>query len=83
MMELDNIVEGQPVLDSSWTTWRERKMDEVLATQFAGRIAEGDPPGRWPGIPEPVEGEKKRKKGKRGNQKTNAHLRSSPANSNR
>ena len=52
------------VLDSSWTTWRESKMDEVLASQFAGRIAEGDPPGRWPGIPEPVDGAKKRKKGR-------------------
>lgn len=52
------------VLDSSWTTWRETKMDEILASQFAGRIAEGDPPSRWPGIPEPVAGQKKRRKGR-------------------
>jgi tRNA pseudouridine38/39 synthase len=35
------------VLDSSWTTWRERKIDEVLAAQLAGRIAGADPPEVW------------------------------------
>ncbi|PKS09748.1 hypothetical protein jhhlp_004369 [Lomentospora prolificans] len=35
------------VLDSAWTTWRERQIDEILSAQLAGRIAEGDAPERW------------------------------------
>lgn len=55
------------VLDSAWTTWRERKMDEILAAQLAGRIADGDSPDAWPGVPEPLtEGQPaaKKKKGR-------------------
>lgn len=53
------------VLDSAWTTWRERKVDEVLAAQLAGRIAGADPPDAWPGAEPARAGQPvKRKKGR-------------------
>ncbi|SPN98530.1 related to pseudouridine synthase 3 [Cephalotrichum gorgonifer] len=50
------------VLESAWTTWRERKMDEVLAAQLAARVAGGDPPERWPGVEDEAGAEGKKKK---------------------
>ena len=54
------------VQDSLWTTWRERKIDELLAAQLAGRVAGGDPPDRWPAVAEPHNPDQpmKKKKGR-------------------